>query len=143
MIVGRISHFMRTIQRIMKAIYYYIFYQIDKLFDNEIFQAIGPNFMAKAILIITEVWLLILIIGHCDSIQSLVLNNQILDIILFILIGAITLFNIAVFHYDNEWNIYYEKFENLPDWKNRIGGFVVWLFITAISISFIFSITTN
>ena len=116
----------------MKAIYYYIFYQIHKLFDQEIFQYIGASILAKSILIIVEVWLLMILLRYSNLIKSLLLGNRYLDITLILLIGIITLFNLVIFHEEGEWNIYYEKFDELPVWINRIGGIIISLSITLV-----------
>lgn len=119
----------------MKAIYYYIFYTIHKLFDREIFKCIGTTSLAKAFLIIVEVWLLMLLLRYSNSIKSILIGNRYLDIILILLIGIITLFNLIVFHQEGEWNLYYEKFEKLPTWKNKGVGLIIWISITSIVIN--------
>jgi len=70
----------------MKAIYYYIFYKMHKLFDREIYHCIGASILAKLLLIIFEVWLVMLIFHYCKAVLSLFLNNRNLDLILLSLI---------------------------------------------------------
>lgn len=123
---------MRTILLIMKAVYYYIFFKMHKLFDREIYHCIGASNLAKSLLIIVEVWLTMLLILNCDTIKSVLIGARYLDIVLILLIGVIILINLVVFHEEGEWNFYYEKFENLPAWKNRIGGVIIWFAIMAI-----------
>ncbi|GEM_PF-5372009 len=116
----------------MKAIYYYIFYKIHKLFDREIYYCIGASILAKSLLIIVEVWIVMILLRNCDVIKSVLIGNRYLDIILILLIGVIILVNLVLFHEEGEWNFYYEKFDNLPAWKNKIGGVIIWFAIAAI-----------
>lgn len=116
----------------MKAIYYYIFFKIHKFFDRGIYHCIGVSILAKSLLIIVEVWLIMILLRNCDAIKTVLIGNRYLDIILILFIGVIILINLVVFHEEGEWNLYYEKFENLPAWKNRIGGIIVWFAVIAI-----------
>ena len=118
----------------MKA-YYYLFYKLYKLWETAPAK-FWSDWKACISLTALEIWLLFL--GF--NIRSLI-NNEKLDLeithpLIIIPFLLIILINYFLFIHKEKWKEYNEDFDQLPRYKNIIGGIIVWIIIISIIAGF-------
>jgi len=125
----------------MKKAYYYFFYKLYKimLWTSSPFENFFSKFRASLALIALELWIVFTIQNYYEILNEIDSKSS-SNLFIYIMGLAIIISNYMSFeYYDNVWQKYKDEFDGLPKRKNIIGGFIVWIIILFITLSFFFS----
>ena len=124
---------------IIKKAYYYLFYKLYRFYESSP-SVWWSEWKALLTILILEIWFLMSFGIYYQVItkKDLLPDNifKYLGIALIIFLGII---NYYVFDYNDRWKRYVSEFNKWPRNKNRIGTFIVWLFILIIIGNLIYS----
>lgn len=115
-------------------LYYYLFYQLYKFWEFVSIPKFWSDFKAGISIATLEMWLVAGLINYYRIYidQEIMLSKNFYVGIAVFVFGL----NYLSFVYTNRWKEYNEEFDQLPRYKNIIGGFIVWIIIILITFSF-------
>jgi len=125
----------------IKKLYYYFFYKIYRFvqYISAPFGEFLNNFKAGLVLIVLQIWTFISIINYYSLITGnkveLSFSTPILYIPFIIILGV----NYYTLDYIDIWKNYNREFDQLPEKKNRIGSWIVFLVVIISITNFIYS----
>lgn len=119
--------------------YYYLFYKLYNFWEKISFPKFWSDFKAGISIIVIEIWLMFSIINYYSLYNNVKLNVSLKSPNILLPILLIISTNIYFFNIRDNWKTYNEQFDNLPKWKNILGGIVIWIIIVLIIASYFLS----
>lgn len=118
-------------------LYYYLFYKLYNFWEFISIPKFWSNGKAGISIMAIEMWFLLAIINYYTIFidQSFRVNN----IIVYIILGVIIVFNTVIFVFYNQWEKYFEEFDQMSKKKNILYGIITWIVIISIILNIVYS----
>lgn len=122
----------------MKKVYYYLFYKFYKFSEAAPSRWLSDWKASFSLDVLSYFFISSLVIYYKIFFNhNLHLSESNYDVI--IVVGIVSLTNYFIFHHKDQWKEIVSEFDKLPKKKNRIGSWVVFLFVIAVIANLIFA----
>lgn len=114
--------------------YYYFFYKLYKFWEFISLPKFWSDFKANISLAALEIWLIFIFVNYYNVFINRDFHLE--RSVFFFILGVIIVFHSIVFVHFDKWKEYNARFDQLPRWKNIIGGIIVWAIVISIIIGY-------
>ena len=125
----------------IKTYYTFLYYTLYKSIDT-VKPAFLTDFKAGVVLMALEVWFIATILVYVIVItrKKILPINFLSSPLIYVFVGAIVFFKIAVFIYKDRWKGYISEFDSWPKEKVHKWKIIAWIFMAAIVANLVLSI---